>query len=346
MTDDARVVGIPNEWRTVMLDLVCQIERRAESDGEGDFDTSRAMALLRAASESNVLRPKCEGCGQEIDPNVCGCGEAIDGKTHDGHNAVPMGCNCYRADASPTEAQFNFCLGLLDSARQEMTPVPGETAALCRAIDDFLHTGVVPDNCEGLATETHRRGRCEVTAEELAADIPPVVPRPNNLQRAMLVKRLREAQGMIGRMCSEGRPPKMSIPARPDHDEDLMICDVIRAAIEVIENADNAPKMHIPTLFRIPEEAWEPEPPTKAGRDAALLDGLERLLAHDDDLVIVSNDESVWLERGHKGNQKIGEGRNVREAIAATMDNAPKVLMEEAPYDAQGRGVPPEGRIP
>lgn len=64
--------------------------------------------------------------------------------------------------APPTDAQFNFALGLLDSARKELTPIPGETAALCRAIDDFLRTGIVPSNCEGLADEEHVRGRSDV----------------------------------------------------------------------------------------------------------------------------------------------------------------------------------------
>jgi hypothetical protein len=53
----------------------------------------------------------------------------------------------------PTDAQFNFALGLLASLRDEVTPAPGETAALCRAIDDFIQTGNVP-NCEG---QVHQR---------------------------------------------------------------------------------------------------------------------------------------------------------------------------------------------
>lgn len=42
-------------------------------------------------------RTTCEGCGQEIDPNVCYCGDEIkEGRGHDSHYSVPMGCVCWR----------------------------------------------------------------------------------------------------------------------------------------------------------------------------------------------------------------------------------------------------------
>jgi hypothetical protein len=43
-----------------------------------------------------------------------------------------------------------------------------------------------------------------------------------------LIERIRESRKMIGRMCSERRPPKMSIPMQ-DSDEDKFICDTLRA---------------------------------------------------------------------------------------------------------------------
>jgi len=49
-----------------------------------------------------------------------------------------------------------------------------------------------------------------------------------------LVKRLNESMSRIGNMCSEGRPPKMSIPARPEYDDDLFIIATIKSAIERI----------------------------------------------------------------------------------------------------------------
>jgi hypothetical protein len=40
----------------------------------------------------------CEGCGKEIDPTLCGCGELIaDHHMHSSnHGPVPMGCDCFR----------------------------------------------------------------------------------------------------------------------------------------------------------------------------------------------------------------------------------------------------------
>lgn len=40
-------------------------------------------------------RVKCTGCGQEIDPEVCQCGQSIN-HGYDNHPIVPMGCDCWR----------------------------------------------------------------------------------------------------------------------------------------------------------------------------------------------------------------------------------------------------------
>lgn len=40
-------------------------------------------------------REFCAGCGQEIDPETCGCGDSID-HYPDGHSPIPMGCECGR----------------------------------------------------------------------------------------------------------------------------------------------------------------------------------------------------------------------------------------------------------
>ena len=39
--------------------------------------------------------PTCPRCGHEIDPTTCCCGDAIDGRAHDNHYPVPMGCRCH-----------------------------------------------------------------------------------------------------------------------------------------------------------------------------------------------------------------------------------------------------------
>lgn len=53
-----------------------------------------------------------------------------------------------------------------------------------------------------------------------------------------LIAKLQECQSRIGNMCSEGRPPKMSIPARPDYDDDLVICQTIRDTIAALSAAN------------------------------------------------------------------------------------------------------------
>lgn len=45
-----------------------------------------------------------------------------------------------------------------------------------------------------------------------------------------LLERLRDVMARVGKMCCEGRPPAMSIPARPDRDDDLVICNAMREA--------------------------------------------------------------------------------------------------------------------
>lgn len=54
-----------------------------------------------------------------------------------------------------------------------------------------------------------------------------------------LLTRLELCQRMIGKMCSEGRPPKMSIPVRAE-DEDVFICTTIRDAIHYYKTVEGA----------------------------------------------------------------------------------------------------------
>ncbi len=45
-----------------------------------------------------------------------------------------------------------------------------------------------------------------------------------------LNERIIQCRGFIGKMCSEGRCPKMSIPANPDRDEDIIITRTLNDA--------------------------------------------------------------------------------------------------------------------
>jgi len=51
------------------------------------------------------LSERCPGCGNEIDPDVCGCGEFREGHNAwwAGHEFVPMGCDCLRDKVHPAE---------------------------------------------------------------------------------------------------------------------------------------------------------------------------------------------------------------------------------------------------
>lgn len=56
-------------------------------------------------------------------------------------------------------------------------------------------------------------------------------------ESAPLIERLDKCHEMIGKMCANGRPPKMTIPVRWD-DEDLFIATTLQDAVEYIKTAD------------------------------------------------------------------------------------------------------------
>ncbi len=73
-----------------------------------------------------------------------------------------------------------------------------------------------------------------------------------------LAERLDKSRGMIGKMCSEHRPPRMSIPAGSQieygGDEDLYICDALKAAEKVIpEQAKTIKRLRMLTGLIIAE---------------------------------------------------------------------------------------------
>ena len=52
-----------------------------------------------AAQADKSVKPRCERCGNEIDPTTCWCGAFMEnhGIGEGGHSAIPMGCDCGRA---------------------------------------------------------------------------------------------------------------------------------------------------------------------------------------------------------------------------------------------------------
>jgi hypothetical protein len=62
--------------------------------------TFAARNALKTSSLSE-RREICEGCGNMIDPDTCGCGDSIDHPAMAyGHAPIPMGCDCGRVKES------------------------------------------------------------------------------------------------------------------------------------------------------------------------------------------------------------------------------------------------------
>lgn len=57
---------------------------------------ARLDAHAQEAGAPGDARVICPGCKQEIDPDVCHCGEPCKKGYHDNHNPIPMGCDCGR----------------------------------------------------------------------------------------------------------------------------------------------------------------------------------------------------------------------------------------------------------
>lgn len=89
-----------------------------------------------------------------------------------------------------------------------------------------------------------------------------------------IAARLRKVRSMIGAMCHEGRPPKMSIPARPDMDEDIVISDAADDAADLIE--------------RLQAEKAEME------KDAARWNGLTGLWLASTELLLAQTEDGRW----------------------------------------------------
>lgn len=76
---------------------------------------------------------------------------------------------------------------------------------------------------------THATPAAPTTLERLKA----------RLRETPLLQRLRESQQRIGKMCSEGRCPSMSIPVR-ETDDDFFISNSLADAIEALQGIDAA----------------------------------------------------------------------------------------------------------
>lgn len=61
-----------------------------------------------------------------------------------------------------------------------------------------------------------------------------------------LLDRINESQRRIGAMCSERRPPRMSVPPNRERDDDLFICDALQdAAAEIARLREEREKLFV-----------------------------------------------------------------------------------------------------
>jgi len=68
------------------------------------------------------------------------------------------------------------------------------------------------------------------------------------IQETPLIERLRKSSAMIGRMCAERRPPKMSIPVDA-HDEDVFIGTTLRDAVDELERRRDRVEVFVKGIY-------------------------------------------------------------------------------------------------
>jgi hypothetical protein len=69
------------------------------------FNWLDSLAESKSRLASHAERIICPGCKNEIDPDVCGCGDSKENHTGwEGHPFIPMGCDCYRVSPAGPDA--------------------------------------------------------------------------------------------------------------------------------------------------------------------------------------------------------------------------------------------------
>lgn len=127
------------------------------------------------------------------------------------------------------------------------TPASPEPHPLCPHCDGKgWYVVVRPRMSDGEPEQVQEQCRCSDTA-------PPASPGAGEL-----TQRIEESQARIGRMCHEGRPPKMSIPVR-DSDDDVYITGTLVMCAAAITALREERDLHV----RLSEDlkmALEPTP--------------------------------------------------------------------------------------
>lgn len=133
------------------LEVVLRVRDDAEAETMIGGLTSASVDAGCAERESFILDGDyhadsehwCNRCRNEVDPEVCHCGEAPDAHVHrmmDGHAFVPMGCRCgehREPEEKPRETvSANVDVVMLRAARQKWRTLRAAIADEQRASND------------------------------------------------------------------------------------------------------------------------------------------------------------------------------------------------------------------
>jgi len=107
-----------SEHRVIAVDLVMKLADGREWIWGGGFvvpPQTREPVAMRVTLQREFRRI-CAGCGQEIDPNCCGCGRGLHTGYEEGHIFVPAGCQCLSMPRAEHAARSRLRRSVSDAA--------------------------------------------------------------------------------------------------------------------------------------------------------------------------------------------------------------------------------------
>ncbi len=102
-------LGIYNmDWPQDSVWVIFKVHKFSWDEGEQTDPASGLWEQLPGWEyEVELLRHEfmCNGCGNSIDPDNCGCGGPIKGHVYENHPAIPHGCTCH---THQPDSKFQF----------------------------------------------------------------------------------------------------------------------------------------------------------------------------------------------------------------------------------------------